>query len=50
MGMYLSVRTLWIVHNLQMSLFIAVNDYVNICLLDLSVSITHVVSPDTYTK
>lgn len=47
---YVLIRTLWIVHNLQMSLFIAVNDYVNICLLDLSVSITHVVSPDTYTK
>ena len=47
---YVLIRTLWIVHNLQMSLFIAVNDYVNICLLDLSVLITHVVSPDTYTK
>ena len=47
---YVLIRTLWIVHSLEMSLFSAVNEYVNICLLDLSASIIHVVSPDTYTK
>ena len=30
--------------------FSAVNECVNICLLDLSASIIRVVSPDTYTK